>query len=695
MGRELPISRTRNIGIMAHIDAGKTTLTERILYYTGKTYKMGEVHNGTAEMDWMVQEKERGITITAASTTCFWKNARINLIDTPGHVDFTVEVERSLRVLDSSIAVFDAVGGVEPQSETVWRQADRYNIPRICFINKMDRIGADFGRCVEMIKGKLFSVPLILQIPIGSGEDFVGVVDIVEMKALVWRDALGEEYEEVQIPNDLSDEAERNRERLIENLAEHDDEIMKKYVDGIIPLVEEIREAIRRVTIDSALFPVFCGSALKNRGVQPLLDAIVDYLPSPKDMKSIEGHDWKNFDKIIKRDANDKEKFCALVFKIATDAYVGKLSYIRVYSGHIKTGDQVFNVSMNKMERIGRILRMHANEREDVEEVYTGDIVAVVGLKSARTGDSLASRDAPILLEEMLFPEPVISKSFEPKTKADLEKFHKALARLEEEDPTFIVRHDPDSSETLIYGMGELHLEVITDRLLREFSIHANVGNPQVAYRETITRKSVSEYKYTKQIGGNEQYGHVIIEMEPLKPGTGFVFNNNIMNGEIPEMFIPHIRDGLLDAMKAGVLAGYEMVDIKISLLGGSFIDGNSVDVAYRISANMALKDGARKGEPTLLEPIMKLEVVSPDEYTGDIINDINSRRGKIDGIDMMGHLKIINAYVPLSEVFGYTTSLRSKSQGRATHTLQFSHYDIVPRNIVENIIGRLTGREF
>ncbi|MDY6967153.1 MAG: elongation factor G [Spirochaetota bacterium] len=694
MGRDLPLNRTRNIGIMAHIDAGKTTLTERILYYTGKTYKMGEVHDGTAEMDWMVQEKERGITITAAATTCFWRNARINIIDTPGHVDFTVEVERSLRVLDSSIAVFDAVAGVEPQSETVWRQADKYHIPRICFINKMDRVGADFERSIDMIREKLFSEPLCLQIPIlKSNDEFVGVVDILQMKGLAWDDDLGEKYEEIPIPENLLSTVETYRDKLIETLAEYDDEIMEKFIEGFPVDIESMKSAIRRVTISSKAFPVFCGSALKNKGVQPILDAIIDYLPSPRDMKPVEGHNPKISDDLLFRKPEDKDSFCALVFKISSDTYVGKLSYARIYSGNVKTGDIVLNVTTNKKERIGRILRMHANDREDVKEVFTGDIVALVGVKSVRTGDTLSDVDNPILLEKMEFPEPVISKRFEPKTKAEAEKFKSVLQRLEDEDPTFKVKYDPDTGETLIFGMGELHLEIIVDRLTREFNIHANIGKPQVTYKETITKNCRSEYKYTNNIGGVDQFGHVVIEMEPLKPGTGFIFENRLVNDEIPQIFISIIEDGLKDAMKAGVLAGYEMMDIKTSLIGGSYDQNKSVDIAYRIAANMAFKDGARRSEPSLLEPIMKLEVVSPEEYTGDIINDLNSRRARVEGIDMLKLLKVINALVPLSEVFGYATRLRSISQGRASHTLQFSHYDIVPKNIIENIVGKMTGR--
>lgn len=693
MGRELPLARTRNIGIMAHIDAGKTTLTERILYYTGKTYKIGEVHDGNAEMDWMIQEKERGITITAAATTTFWKHTRINIIDTPGHVDFTIEVERSLRVLDSAIAVFDGVAGVEPQSETVWRQADKYHIPRICFVNKMDRVGADYDRCIDMIREKLYAKPLPLQIPIGAEEKFIGAVDLVTMKAIVWTDPLGESLEEREIPAELAQEARRRREAMIETLAETSDAIMEKFIDGVSPEVDEIKKAVRDATLQSKLFPVFCGSALRNKGVQPLLDSIVEYLPSPRDIPPVRGHDPADYDRILEREAADKEPFCALVFKIVSDPYVGRLCYVRVYSGTLSTGDVVVNVGEKKRERVGRILRMHANDREELSELYTGDIAALVGLKTARTGDTLASEKAQILLERMDFPDPVISIAIEPKTKADQEKMTNALRRLEEEDPTFKVKTDADTGQNLISGMGELHLEIIIDRLTREFGVSANVGKPQVAYKETISKKVASEYRYERVVGGKNQFGHVVLEMEPRSPGTGIVFVNRTGGDVIPAAMLPHIESGVRDAMEAGVLAGYRMVDIGVTLTGGSFQEPDSVDVAYRIAANIAVKEGARKAEPALLEPIMKLEIVVPDEYMGDIINDINSRRGRIERIDMRKGIRVIDAFVPLSEVFGYATGLRSLSQGRASHTLQFDHYDAVPRNITENILGRLMGR--
>jgi len=692
MPRELPLNRTRNIGIMAHIDAGKTTLTERILFYTGKTHKMGEVHEGTAEMDWMVQEKERGITITAAATTCFWKNAVINIIDTPGHVDFTIEVERSLRVLDSAIAVFDGVAGVEPQSETVWRQADRYHIPRICFVNKMDRIGADFNRCIAMIREKLFAAPLVIQLPLGTEENYRGVIDIIAMKGYVWKDDFGLEIQEVEIPEEYAGVASGYRDMLLETLAENDETIMHKYLEGVEPDIREIKNAVRSITATASVFPVLCGSALRNRGVQSLLDAIVDYLPSPRDVRPVEGHDPNNTDEVLMREASDKEPFCGLVFKLMSDPYVGKLSFMRVYSGHVKTGDQVYNVTSGKRERIQRVLRMHANDREDIKEVFTGDIVAVVGMRSARTGDTLADENHPILLEKMEFPDPVISIAIEPKTKADQDRLSAALERLEEEDPTFHVNSDSESGQTLISGMGELHLEVIVDRLMREFNIKANVGKPQVTYKETITRPAEYEYRYEKQIGGRDQFGHVVIRVEPGEPGSGFIFKNALRSDEIPEVYIKDIQAGLSDAMQAGVIAGYKMDDITVLLVRGSYDENASDEIAYRIAAGTALKEGVRRAGPALMEPIMKLEVVCPVEYTGDIINDINARRGRIEGIDIRGELKVIDAFIPLSEAFGYATSVRSMSQGRATHTLQVSHYEIVPKEVSERIIGRITG---
>ncbi|MCL2155585.1 MAG: elongation factor G [Leptospirales bacterium] len=689
MSRNLPIHRTRNIGIMAHIDAGKTTLTERVLFFTGKTHKMGEVHEGTAEMDWMLQEKERGITITAAATTCTWENTTINIIDTPGHVDFTMEVERSLRVLDSAIAVFDGVAGVEPQSETVWRQADRYSVPRICFVNKLDRIGADYEQCVRMIKDKLYAVPLPLQIPIGAESSFIGVIDIITMKALIWNDRSGKEFMISDIPDELKSKADSARENMIEKLADCDESIMEKFLEGTHPTEEEIKKAIRNATINAKLYPVFCGSALKNKGVQPLLDAIVEYLPSPEDKPPVQGHDVDDYEKLITRDVDDRSPFCALVFKIMTDPHVGKLSYMRVYSGTFKSGEQILNVFPGKKERVGKFLRMHANNREEIDSIYTGDIVAVVGLKSARTGDTVTSVEHPVLLEKMTFPEPVISIAMELKSKADQDKLNQALLRLADEDPTFKSTISQESGQLIISGMGELHLDVIVDRLLREFNIPANVGKPQVTYKETITGTAVSENVYEKQIGGKDNFGHVKISIES---GKGFIFKNNIPAESIPKIFIDSIHAGLTDSMMAGVIAGYKMEDITVTLLKADYNELKSTELAYRIAANMALKDGVREAKPFLMEPIMKLEIVSPEEYTGDIINDLNSRRGKIENIDFKGNLKVLDALIPLSEAFGYATVVRSMSQGRATHTLQYSHYDLVPESIMNRILGKFSG---
>jgi elongation factor G len=695
MARDLPLHRTRNIGIMAHIDAGKTTLTERILYYTGKTYKIGEVHEGTAEMDWMVQEKERGITITAAATTCLWKNTRINIIDTPGHVDFTVEVERSLRVLDSAIAVFDAVAGVEPQSETVWRQADHYKIPRICFVNKMDRVGADYNRTIEMIKEKLFAVPLPLHLPIGKESDFKGVIDLVKMKSLLWEDEKGENVTEAEIADDMKEAAELQREAMLENVAEHCEDLMEKYLEGHDLNEDEINAAIRKATLSGEVFPVFCGTALKNKGVQSVLDAIVSYLPSPKDVKPIDGHDVKDYDKMLQRKPDDKEPFSALVFKISADPYVGKLSYARVYSGALATGEQIYNVTSGKKERIGRILRMHANNREEVKEVYTGDIVAIVGMKLAKTGDTLTEEKNPILLEKMEFPEPVISVAIEPKTKSDQEKMKQTLDRLEEEDPTFKVKIDEETGQNIISGMGELHLDIIVDRLLREFNVNANVGKPQVTYKETITRQVHAEKSYENVINSKNNYASVKLDIEPLSAGSGVEIETKFADSTIPVEFHESVVEGVNDAVQAGVMAGFKLEDVRISLLSGDYNENDSTEMAYRIAANMAVKEGSKSAEPALLEPIMKLEVVAPDEYTGDIISDINARRGRIEGIDMRGELKVIDAYVPLADMFGYATNVRSLSQGRASHTMQFYRYEKVPKQTADNIIDRIMGRIF
>ncbi|HRZ25327.1 MAG TPA: elongation factor G [Spirochaetota bacterium] len=692
MPRELPISRTRNIGIMAHIDAGKTTLTERILFYTGKTHKMGEVHEGTAEMDWMLQEKERGITITAAATTCSWKHTRINIIDTPGHVDFTIEVERSLRVLDSAIAVFDGVAGVEPQSETVWRQADRYHIPRICFVNKMDRIGADFDRCLRMIKEKLFAFPLPIQIPIGAEDAFAGIVDLVEMRAEYWKDDKGTEIEYGPIPDSLRERALEFREILLEKIAESDDDLMAKYLDGVEPGTDEVRKGVRKATLTAECFPVLCGSALKNKGVQPVLDAIVEYLPSPKDIPPVQGHNPKNYEEMLERQADDKDPFCGLVFKIMSDPYVGKLSYLRVYSGHIKAGDMVHNMTTGKKDRLSRVLRMHANDREEMKELYTGDIVAIVGLKNARTGDTLCDDAHQIVLEKMEFPEPVISIAIEPRTKADQDKLNSALSRLEDEDPTFKVFSDEETGQKIISGMGELHLEIIVDRLMREFNVQANVGKPQVTYKETITKPATAEHVYEKVIAGKDQFGHVKLTLEPGTPGSGFAFESRITADIIPDELIKHIRDGVTDSMQGGVIAGYKMDDVSVALVGGSYNENASTDMAYRIAANIAFKEAARDASPTLMEPVMTLEVVCPDEYTGDVINDVNSRRGRIETIDMRGELKVVKSKVALSEMFGYATSLRSLTQGRASHTLQFSHFEMVSKEVMDRILGKITG---
>jgi elongation factor G len=695
MGRDLPLHRTRNIGIMAHIDAGKTTLTERILFYTGKTHKIGEVHDGAAEMDWMIQEKERGITITAAATTCLWKSTRINIIDTPGHVDFTVEVERSLRVLDSAVAVFDAVAGVQPQSETVWRQADRYDIPRICFVNKMDRVGADFFHCLDMIKHKLNATPLPVQIPWGKEDSYQGAIDLIDMKAIIWEGDKGENQKEIDIPDELKEEASLYRENMIELLSENDDVIMEKYLEGVAPTNDEIRDAVRRVTIAVKLFPVFCGTALRNRGVQPVLDGIVNYLPSPKDVPPVKGHNPKNHDEIMEREASDKEPLAALVFKIRADNFVGKLAYIRIYSGALKTGDQLYNVTSGKKERVGRILRMHANDREDVKEAFTGDIVALVGVRMVKTGDTLSVEDGAILLEKMDFPEPVISVAIEPKTKADGEKLTDSLLKLEDEDPTFRVQTDADTGQRLIRGMGELHLEIIVDRLLREFNVNANVGKPQVTYKETISAGNSIDFHYENIINGKNAIADLSLSIEPLKSGEGIVVVNTMPANLVPAEFAAVIESGVRDAVENGVLAGFKMDDIKITLTGARYVEGESVDVAYRIATNMAFRECAKGASPALLEPMMKIEVVVPDEYTGDVISDISTRRGRVEGIDIQGKLKVVNGYVPLAEMFGYATSLRSMSQGRASSTMQFNRYETTPKNVADAIINRIMGRVF
>ena len=685
----VPIERIRNIGIMAHIDAGKTTTTERILYYTGRTHKIGEVHEGTATMDWMEQEKERGITITAAATTCFWRNHRINIIDTPGHVDFTVEVERSLRVLDGAITVLCAVGGVEPQTETVWRQADKYRVPRIVFVNKMDRVGADFFGAVDMIEERLGAKPLVVQLPIGAEADFVGVVDLIDMKAIVWEEeTLGAKYHYEEIPEDLKDLAEEYREKLIETLADVDEAIMEKYLEGGEITSDEIKAAIRKGTINLDFFPVLCGSAFKNKGVQPLLDAVVDYLPSPVDLPPVKGVNPETGEEEVRYPSED-EPFCALAFKVMVDPFVGQLVYFRVYSGSMKTGDSVLNTRRGKKERIGRLLRMHANKREEITEVRAGDIAAAVGLKDVITGDTICDIKHPIVLESMEFPEPVISVAIEPKTKADQDKLGNALSKLAQEDPSFRVRFDEETGQTLISGMGELHLEIIVDRLRREFKVDANVGKPQVAYRETIKKPAKAEGKYIKQTGGRGQYGHVVIEIEPLEPGSGFVFEDHIVGGVIPKEYIPAVEKGIREAMETGVLAGYPMVDVKVKLVDGSYHEVDSSDMAFKIAGSMAFKEAASKAHPVLLEPIMKVEVIVPEEYMGEVIGDLNARRGKIQSISERKNAKVIDALVPLAEMFGYATTLRSLTQGRGTFTMQFSHYEEVPQNVAQEIIGK------
>lgn len=671
---------------MAHIDAGKTTATERILFYTGRVHKMGETHDGASQMDWMEQEQERGITITSAATTCQWEDHRINIIDTPGHVDFTVEVERSLRVLDGAIGVFCSVGGVEPQSETVWRQADRYNVPRIAFINKMDRTGADFYNVVDMMDDRIDANPVPIQLPIGKEEKFKGVIDIVNMNAIVYDDELGVDYEIEEIPEDLVDQAEEYRELLLEAIADVDEEFMMKYLEGEEITVDDIQEGIRQGVLDNAFTPVICGTALKNKGVQPILDAVVDYLPSPVDIPPVEGIIPRTEEEAV-RPADDDEPFAALAFKIMTDPYVGKLAFFRVYSGVLEAGSYVYNSTKEEKERVGRILQMHANHREERDEVYAGDLAAAVGLKSTSTGDTLCDADDPIILESMEFPEPVISVAIEPKTQKDQDKLGQALQSLAEEDPTFQVRSDEETGQTIISGMGELHLEVIIDRLMREFSVEANVGQPQVAYRETIKRKAEAEGKFIRQSGGRGQYGHAIIELEPLPAGGGFEFEDNIVGGSIPRDYIPAVEDGVEEAMENGVLAGYPMVDIKVNLNDGSYHDVDSSEMAFKVAGSMAFRDGVKKANPVLLEPIMEVEVVTPEEYMGDVIGDLNSRRAQVEGMEQRGNAKVIGANVPLSEMFGYATDLRSKTQGRANYVMQFGHYGEVPGNIAKDIM--------
>jgi elongation factor G len=689
--REFPIARTRNIGIMAHIDAGKTTTTERILYYTGKNYKMGEVHEGAATMDWMIQEQERGITITSAATTCKWRDTWINIIDTPGHVDFTVEVERSLRVLDGAVAVFDAVAGVEPQTETVWRQANKYRVPRICFVNKMDRIGADFHRTVEMIRDRLDAAPAVIQLPIGVEGGFCGIVDILTMEALIWDDDMGEKWRTEPVPDEMLAAAEEARHLLVDVLSTHDDTIMEKYVIEEEITEGDLRRALRTATIKNEVVPVLCGSAFKNKAVQPMLDAVVDLLPSPLDVAPAEGIDTKGEPVNLKPD--DAEPFAALAFKIMTDPYVGKLTYMRVYSGTVAKGSGVLNSTKDRKERIGRILQMHANHREDKDAVFTGDIVAVVGLKHTTTGDTLCAPDHPVLLEALEFPEPVIHVAVEPKTKADQDKLSKALFALSEEDPTFRVRTDDETGQTVISGMGELHLEVLVDRMLREFSVDANVGKPQVAYRETIRKTAEKvEGRYIRQSGGRGQYGHVVITVEPTGPGGGYEFIDKITGGDIPKEYIPAVDAGIQEALTSGVLAGYPAVDVRVILTDGSYHDVDSSELAFRIAGSMAVKEAARRASPVLLEPVMAVEVVTPEDYMGDVIGDLSSRRGKVEGMEQRGTSQLVKALVPLADMFGYATDLRSRTQGRATYTMQFSAYHQVPESIAREIVARARG---
>lgn len=688
MSRKFDLNKVRNIGIMAHIDAGKTTTTERILFYTGKVHRMGEVHDGAATMDWMVQEQERGITITSAATTCEWDSHQINIIDTPGHVDFTVEVERSLRVLDGAVAVFCSVGGVEPQSETVWRQADKYGVPRIAFINKMDRVGADFFRGVEMIRTRLGANPVPIQLPIGSEDKFSGIIDLIQEKAIIYVDDLGTESEMTAIPEELLDLVAEYRIKMLESLAEFDDELMIKYLEGQEIPVAEIKDAVRRGTLAAKITPVICGSAFRNKGVQMLLDAVVDYLPSPLDLPPVNGTIPGDTEEIVRK-ADDSEPFAALAFKIMADPYVGKLAFFRVYSGTLKTGTYIMNSTKNKRERVGRILRMHANHREDIELVATGDIAAVVGLKDTTTGDTLCDEKNSIILESMEFPDPVIDIAIEPKTKADQDKLGLSLSRLAEEDPTFRVRTDQETGQTIISGMGELHLEIIVDRLLREFKVEANVGKPQVAYRETIRNTVKIEGKFVRQSGGRGQYGHVWLELAPLEPGSGFQFENKIVGGVVPREYIAPVEAGIKDAMLTGVLAGYPVVDLKATLFDGSYHEVDSSEMAFRIAASMAFKDGTKKAAPVLLEPIMKVEITTPEEYMGDVMGDFNSRRGRIEGMESRMGAQVIRGHVPLSEMFGYATTIRSITQGRATYTMHFSHYDEVPRNVAETVMAK------
>jgi elongation factor G len=690
MTRQTPLERYRNIGIMAHIDAGKTTTTERILYYTGRSYKIGEVHEGTATMDWMAQEQERGITITSAATTCFWDDYRINIIDTPGHVDFTIEVERSLRVLDGAVAVFDSVAGVEPQSETVWRQADKYGVPRICFINKMDRTGADFPRCVAMIADRLGARPLVVQLPLGVESDFVGVVDLVGMRAIKWREeTLGAQFDIVEIPPEMMAEAKVFRSRLVEAAVEQDDAALEAYLAGEEPDEETLQRCIRSGTIRAGFVPVLCGSAFKNKGVQPLLDAVVAYLPAPTDVTAIKGVRIGTDQQVVRRSSDD-EPFAGLAFKIMSDPFVGSLTFVRIYSGVVTSGSQMLNTVKNSRERVGRMLQMHANHREDIKEARAGDIVAFAGLKSTTTGDTLSDPAAPVVLERMEFPEPVIEIAVEPKTKGDQEKMGQALARLASEDPSFRVAVDHESGQTVIKGMGELHLEIIVDRMKREFKVDANVGAPQVAYRETITRPAEVDYTHKKQTGGAGQFARVKLRFEPLSPGEGFAFENEVIGGAVPKEYVPGVEKGLKASTETGVLAGFPVIDLKVTLFDGAYHDVDSSVLAFEIAARAAFKEGVMKAAPKLLEPIMRVEVVTPDEYLGDVIGDLNSRRGQISGMDTRGNARVIDAMVPLANMFGYVNTLRSMSQGRAQYTMHFDHYEQVPQAVADEVRAKM-----
>lgn len=690
MARKVPLERVRNIGIMAHIDAGKTTTTERILFYTGKLHRMGEVHEGTATMDWMEQERERGITITSASTTTFWKNHQINIIDTPGHVDFTVEVERSLRVLDGAIALFCAVGGVEPQSETVWRQADKYKVPRIAFINKMDRIGADFYNAVDMIRERLGANPVPIVLPIGDGDMFSGIIDLIYYKARMYHeDTLGVTYDEIDIPKDLVPLADKYRTKMLEAVSEVDDKLLEKYLEGENITPEEINSVLRQATIDLKIVPVLCGSSFKNKGVQRLLDAVVDYLPSPIDLKAVKAYKLNSKEEVYRK-ISDEEKFTALAFKIMSDPYVGKLTFIRVYSGVLTNGSYVYNSVADKKERVGRLIQMHANHRQDIEEIRAGDIAAIVGLKYTKTGDTLCTENDAVQLERMVFPEPVIQLAIEPKTKADQDKLSEALSKLSDEDPTFKVKVDEETGQTVIAGMGELHLEIIVDRMKREFKVEANVGKPQVAYKETITQTVTAEGKFIKQSGGRGKYGHVWLEVSPNEPGKGFEFENAIVGGVIPKEYIPAVAAGVQEAMRNGVLAGYPVVDVKVKLFDGSYHEVDSDEMSFRVAGSIAFKEAVKKAKPIILEPIMSVEVITPEEYLGDVMGDLNSRRGKIEGFTSRKDAQVIKATAPLSSMFGYATTLRSMTQGRAIYTMQFSHYAEAPKYIVDELVEKI-----